>query len=1191
MSILDVGSLVAAQLKRVGGSVMKRAFSTACIFLVLAGLFALPLPVFGQEVTAAIVGNVTDQSGAPINGASVTVKDTERGTTWTAKTNESGAYNLPRVPVGTYKLEIAAQGFQKTVRPPFTLVLNQTARVDAQLKVGQVTESVEVSGAAPDLQTESTEVSTIIDARTNDNLPLATRNPVQLTLLSPGAVTVDTKSMNLGSNTAEGGGRPYINGNREQANNFLLDGLDNNQVSENRLGLTPSPDAIQEFNVITQNASAEFGNYQGGIVNATIKSGTNRFHGDAFEYFRNDIFNANQWENGLGRGDPKVGVLPTPKLRWNMFGGTVGGPIIKNKLFFFGDYQGGRLDHPASTQNVAVLTTAQIGGNFASLCSTGFTAGICNDKDSNQHTINQLYNPCAAGTGISGTPCQVTGTPTAFAGNIIPSNMLDPAFTKLLTSSLYPQVSTAVSNGFGLAPNVIAQQYNSDQYDIKVDYNLSDKDRFFGRYSHGNQNDPNSNSFQLLGDQVAIAHLKNSLVSWTHTFSPNLLNEARVGFNWVSFVNNNYTFTNSVGTLAAGLGIAGATTKGLPLFAFSQGGTITQPGCGTLQCIGQAVPLENFASTVIQFDDNIVYSRGKHVIKAGFQLNKYRINVFYAGNGGELGLLSYQGQYTAPGSTGAYANAAAAADFALGLPQLVGHGVIGGGGAWHQLDALVAGYVQDDWRATNHLTLNLRLRYEARTPWVEKDNRQVNVNPLTGALEYPGTTPVVGVGTNGFSRGLYNTTYGLPDFEPRVGFAWSPLGPKTVIRGAYTVSSYLEGTGTNLRLTQNPPNTPPQSQATNVATGAPFTTEAGPVAGTVSGASPFLKATLLAWNRTVQPAMSQQYNLTIQHELANNTTFQIGYVGQHGTHLMVPEWLSQAALTPSGTSTCTAADANKVVHTAPCNYPYIGGQNSDGTFGPNHLGNVKLTNSNGNMKYNALQAVLQKRYSKGLDAQVSYTYSKCMTDNSGYFGTWSSTTQTSPASPYFQNLYNPRADWARCYWDSKHVLSAYAVYELPFGRGRQFAKELPTAVNAVVGNWSMNPIVSWKTGFPLALYGTDYSGTGSPGARPNCNGPVRYPKTTTEAGLQWYNPSFESAAPVFTFGNCPAQGPAIGPGYADVDLGMQKNFPVTESIRVQFRTDFLNLFNHPNFGKPSGNGIITTTQDARQIQFALKLYF
>jgi len=1132
-------------------------------------------PASCQEVTGTIVGTVTDPSGAPIKGAAVTATDVDRGTTWTAVTTEAGAYNLVRLPVGNYTVKMTAPGFQTALQPAFALVLNQTARVDVQMKVGKVSETLEVTGAAPALKTDTTEVDTIIDARTNDNLPLATRNPVQLTLLAPGAVTVDTASLNLGSNTAEGGGRPYINGNREQANNFLLDGMDNNQVSENRLGLTPSPDAIQEFNLITQNASAEFGNFQGGIVNTSIKSGTNSFHGDIFEFFRNDIFNANQWENGLGKGTA-VGVHPTPKLRWNMYGGTVGGPIIKNKLFFFGDYQGGRLDHPSTTNTVDVLTADERGGNFGALLTA--------------KTPVQLQNPCAAGTGVSGSPCRLT-TPTPFTGNVIPSTMLDPAFLKIVNSPLYPAAISADGiTGFGLADNNVAQQYNSNQYDVKVDYNASTNDHFFGRASWGNQNDPQTNSFELLGNQVAVAHLKNGVVSWTHAFNSSLLNEARFGMNWVSFVNNNYTFSSATDSLAAGLGINGVSSKGLPLFAFAQGGTITQPSCGALQCLGQAVAFENFASTVIQFNDNLIYTHGRHVIKTGFQLEKYRINVFYAGNGGELGLLSYQGQYTAPGTTGSPANEAAAADWALGLPQLVGHGVTSGGGGWHQLDALYAGYVQDNWRATNKLTLNLGLRYEARTPWVEKNNRQVNVNKFTGALEYPGNTSVLGVGSNGFSRGLYNGVYGWPDFEPRIGFAWTPLSSKTVIRGAYTISSYLEGTGTNLRLTQNPPNTPPQSQATNAASGTPFNTEAGPVAGSVPGGNPFIGATLLAWDNTVQPAISQQYNLTVQQEIANNTTFQIGYVGQHGTHLMVPEWLSQAEL-GTGTDTCTFVDASKVKHTTNCAHPYIGGINSDGTFGPNHLGAVKLTSSSASMRYNSLQAVLQKRYSHGLETQVSYTYSKCMTDNSGYFGTWSSTTQTTPASPYYQNLYNPGADWAQCYWDSKHVLSAYAVYELPFGKGKQFGNDMPTAVNAVVGNWSMNPIVSWHSGFPLAIYGTDDSGTNSQGARPNCNGPVNYPKTVSSGGLQWYSTSFESAPAPFTFGTCPAQGPVIGPGYSDVDLGLQKNFPIREAMRLQFRSDFINLFNHPQFAKPNGSGIIGTSQAARELQFALKFYF
>jgi hypothetical protein len=306
----------------------------------------------------------------------------------------------------------------------------------------------------------------------------------------------------------------------------------------------------------------------------------------------------------------------------------------------------------------------------------------------------------------------------------------------------------------------------------------------------------------------------------------------------------------------------------------------------------------------------------------------------------------------------------------------------------------------------------------------------------------------------------------------------------------------------------------------------------------------------------------------------------------------VPEWLSQGDLQANGTVT----------------YPLIGGQNPAGTvidgvtttsatYGPNGFGNVKNTASVGNMNYNALQAVLQKRFSHGLEAQVSYSYEKCMTNDDGYYGTWGSTTQAGPSGNYWQNLYNPNGDYARCYWDSTHVLSAYAVYALPFGRGKQFGHDMPAAVNAVAGNWSVSPIISWHGGFPLSIYGSDQSGTGSPENRPDCVGPVQYPKTVSTSGIQWFSPSFAALQPKGTFGDCPAQGPVIGPGYSDVDLSLQKNFPVSESMRFQFRADFLNLFNHPNFAVPNDSfqtttfGVSSSTQDARQMQFALKFYF
>ncbi len=1145
-----------------------------CCFLLLISLVSATA-VWGQQVTAAITGSVADPAGAAIPGATVIARDVERGTVTTVETNGTGVFNFPRLPIGTYEVRVEAKGFESAVQPPIELTMNQTARLTFGLKVGTVSQTMEVSSEAPQLQTDTTQVSTLIDAKNNDALPLATRNFIQLTLLAPGALSVDPQSMNTGSNVAEEGGRPYINGNREQANNFLLDGIDNNQASENLAGFTPSPDAIAEFNVITQNAPAEFGNFNGGIVSASIKSGTNQFHGDLFEFFRNDIFNANKWENGLTAGTP-LGVIPTPKLRWNMFGATFGGPIIKNKLFFFVDYQGGRLDHPSSPGTITVLTPAEIGGDYSALLAL-------KDANGNPSPV-QIYNPCASGTGVPGTPCQLVpaGSRVPFTGNIIPSNMLDPAFTALVTNALYPQSVASSGTGFGLAPNNSGQQYNTDQGDLRIDYNASSKDHLFGRFSKGYQTDPSVNSVALLGNTLNSAVLDNFGFSWDHNFSPNLLNELRIGENYVQFSNGLTTFDSSVGALGNTIGISNgnpAGLDGLPLISVG-GGSVTNAAIGSLNALGSAGVVENFASTVLQLDDVVEYTHGRHNLKFGYQMNQYRLNVFYSGNGGELGQLLYGTTYSSnPGNP---TSGIGAADWALGLPEDVGRGTSTGG--WHQRDWLLAGFVQDDWRITDHLTLNLGLRYEARTPWNEINDRQVNVNIQTGALEYAGNTAVQGVGTNGGSGGLYNTTYGLPDFQPRFGFAWSParFDGKTVIRGAFTISSYLEGTGTNLRLTQNPPFTPAQVEANNATTGTPFTTESAFASAAPPAGDPFQNATMLAWAGTVQPAVAKQWNLTIQQELSKGTTFQIGYVGQATQHLMVPEWLKQGYLNPNGTVTPSQ---------------FAGGTNPDGTLGPNSFGNVKDTASNGSMNYNALQAVLQQRYSHGLDAQISYTFSKCMTNNDGYYGTWGANTETTPAANYWQNLYDPQADYAQCYWDSKHVISAYATYELPVGKGKSWGQNMPTAVNAVVGGWTVAPIVSWHTGFPIALYGPDNSGTDSPAPRPDCNGPVQYTHNTSIAGYQWFSPSSFSPAALGTFGNCPAQGPVVGPKYTDADISLQKNFLITERMRIQFRADFLNAFNHPNFAHPDNTvgdtnfGVISGTQDARQIQFALKFYF
>jgi hypothetical protein len=455
--------------------------------------------------------------------------------------------------------------------------------------------------------------------------------------------------------------------------------------------------------------------------------------------------------------------------------------------------------------------------------------------------------------------------------------MLNPAFTSLVTNSLYPASVATLPNGFGQAVNVIDQQYNSDQGDIKVDYNATEKDHLSFRYSKGDQNDPLTNSVALLGNMVNQAYLQSGAVSWNHTFSPNLLNEARFGMNYVKLPHGLTTFDPAVGALGNSIGLTNgnpAGIDGLPLFGFA-GGSITNVGTGTLTNLGSAGVTEKFSSTVTQFDDVLIYTHGRHIIKTGYQMNRYNINVFYSGNAGELGSILYGngpgGNYSGNGTTN---TGDTSADWALGIPGVAGRGT--SSGEWHQRDWLFAGFAQDDWRVTSTLTVNIGLRYEARTPWIETNNRQVGVNINTGALEFIGNTPVPAgvVGTNGFSRGLYNSTYGLPDFQPRIGFAWSPgASNKTVVRGAYSVSSYLEGTGTNLRLPQNPPYTAPQVEADNVANGTGYSTNSA-FAVAAPAADPFIGATMLAWSGKVQPAVANQWNLSVQREIANNTTLR-----------------------------------------------------------------------------------------------------------------------------------------------------------------------------------------------------------------------------------------------------------------------------------------------------------------------------
>lgn len=1088
------------------------------------GFLLSGLGCWAQEVTASITGMITDPSAASVGGAKVTAKDLDRGTEWSAITNSDGFYNITRLPIGRYEVRVEQQGFQKSVQSPVELQLNQVARLDFALKVGNIVDTVEVNAAPPLLQTESTQLGTVIDSRTNTQLPLATRNYVQLTLLAPGSVHPNPQNFQNGQTTG-GTARPYINGNREQSNNFLLDGVDNNQVSDNLVGYAPNSDAIQEFNLITQNASSEFGNFMGGIVSTSIKSGSNSFHGNLFEFFRNDVLNANQWQNNLlGRNAAGNPLAPRQIVRWNQFGGTLGGPIKRDKLFFFVDYQGARLVTPSAAA-FTVLTPLERTGNFSQLLAQNIT----------------VRNPA---TGV------------AYANNVIPVSQLSPAALRIANSQYYPLPTNG--NLSSNQVNVSSTSTTVNQGDVRADYTLSEKDHIFARYSRSSQSVPTVRSQPLTYDSFNEYPTQNAVLDYTRTITPSLVNDARVGMNYV--VVNNGNSNSGLPNLPSQVGIPGVPQDFLPSMTFSNNSFISN--------FGAANVYQLFANTVIQYQDTLIWTKGAHTMRIGFQGWRQRLNTFYSGNNGLNGTFTFNGQYSGR----------AESDFLLGYASNIGTGT--SGGTWGQRGNIFAGYFQDDWRASSHLTLNLGLRYEIHTPWVEVYDRETNFGLFSGAPLLPGQ--------NGNSRALYNTYTGIGNYQPRIGLAWTPGGGKTVIRAAYTLSSYLEGTGTNLRPTINPPfssehnadYTPLRVPTTTLDQGyVPINgTGTCTTAGLLSAAPACYRAvTLRVWDQNVQPAVSNQWNFTVQRQLSNSTTVQAGYVGQKVTHLMVATPYFQRPLTPTGPA---------------LRGPYLAG--NPAVY--DQIGQISGTASSGNQSYNALQAVLQRRLAGGLSLQANYTWSKCLSDSIGYYG---GSGQAAPASAYWQNLYDKAAEWGPCFYDVTHIGSGYVTYDLPLGRGRAFGKNMNRALDLIAGGWQVNAIVSLRGGFPLTINAVDRSGTRARSARASCIAPgvvlgEQNAPAALGGGYQWFSPT-SYAQPTSGFGTC-GVGTIRGPGLKTVDFSVSKRFSTFENQNLEVRGEFINFTNTPILNAPSRTlgstlGVITGSQGARNIQLALKYNF
>ncbi len=925
-------------------------------------------PGWAQTITGAITGTVTDASGAVVPGAKVTATNTATGVATPTQTSDSGSYTLNFLQIGPYKVTVEASGFTQQSTSNFTLEVAQQARIDVKLTVGGETQVVSVTDTAPILNAENPTTGDTITAAQATELPLQARNFSSLTTLVAGAISPNPGAQNNIGRSGYNGGF-FVNGNREQTNNYTLDGADINEAIDNYIGYSPNVDAIGELRIITGNATAEYGNANGGQVVAVTKSGTNALHGNAFWFLENTNLNANSWTNKHTADRANFGAVPN--LNRSQFGGTVGGPVIKDRLFFFGDYQGGR-QHTSTNEFRSVATAA----------------------------MRQGFSPA------TGTTYPVS----------------NPAAQYLFAHpELYPLPNVPSANIVNNFQGSSAQAVRNDQGDIKIDGKLTAKDTLSGRFSIGRESSgysrvslptdtPSNNSDPYTG----------FVVNYTRVITPSLVNEARAGF-------GRTRYTNVATDIAGQLGLTGNAKLGIPGTQVAPGITTLDASSSSVQAIGggsggaNGVQSDSIVNAYI-YGDNLSWQRGRHNIRLGGQAIRYQANRNYSGNDGARGFFSYN-------------VGDAWGQFLTDKASAYGQGSYND--EWGQRQWRDAIFVQDDWKATPNLTINLGLRWEWDQPLYEVHNKQTNINLTTGAIEF--------AGQNGNSRALFNDFWN--GYMPRLGFAYSPpnFNGKFVVRGGYGITNFYEGTGANLRLPLNPPyfiDSAAQTDGVNnsfsVKNGFPRPANAGTFAGNVR-----------AWDPKLKPALIQQFNLTTETQLNAATSLVIAYLGQTGNHLVDPREGNQLRAPLTGTQTLATQGP---VSSLP---------------GLSQVTQVSLTESEATMNYNAVQVTGRHRAAQGLEFLTNYTYSKALTNNLGYYGAGGGASASQSA--YWQDSYNGAADYGPAFFDSTHIFTFSGYYDLPFGRGRRFGANMNRAVDLAAGGWKLGAIASLHSGLPLTV--------------------------------------------------------------------------------------------------------------------------
>ena len=1110
---------------------------------------SLFVPAYAQTVTGAVRGTVTDSTGAIVSGAKITITNVATNVAANTTSDSAGQYVMRNLQIGQYKLTAEAPGFSTAAFGPFSLEIDQTAKIDVPLTVGGATTTVEVSDQLqPILQTENATTGETFTQNTINSLPLNGRDFSQLAVYSPGVISTNFSSYGGANSTERATGAdssPNVNGNRQQSNNYLLDGQEINENLNNTIGYNPSPDSLDQVRVISANANAEFGNVNGGDVISVTKSGTNSLHGSVFGFLENINLNANSWGNNFA-GIAKSATNYTQTI----FGGTVGGPVIKDKLFFFADYQGFRR-HDGGTASVSVAPAAFRGNGtgIADLSALPF----------------QLYNTQAA------------GGPVPYANNQVP--ITNPVALFLFSHpTAYPLPNRVVPDGvtnnyFGPSRS----NTRNDQGDVKIDYHYHQKDVISSRYSQGIASDITTQvpiPVQFPGSSNYPDHLFT--INETHSFSPSIVNLARASYSRIRFNSGVSVDPSGIfgfsGNSLVGISSPAQQTQGFSQQNFSNGtGTLSISGFGA-----NPTP-EIFIDNVFEYADDLTYQKGKHLFKFGAQVTRYQQNSFYPGNNGELGYQTYSGQFTAlPGSANTYGFA----DFLTNhvYEAAVGQ-VVGRTGQRQYRDAF---YAQDDYKVSSNLTLNLGLRWEFSQPIYEVNDKEANLNltpglPAAQAIEY--------AGKNGNSRALYDPVY--TNFMPRIGFAYQAKA-RMVIRGGYGITNYLEGTGANLRLTQNPPFHNDFDTIASIPSGTGATYNPGTPLTANDGFPTTLvpTTTFYAWRKNLRPASIQEFTVGTEYQLTNTSTITASYVGETGHHLTDPVYANQ--LTAPNT-------------VAP--YANVVGQG----------GVVKVTASDSASSYNSLQAVFRQRLTGGLELTANYTYSKSLTDDIGYYGTSGTSQQY-----YQQNAYDLGSEWGPAGQDIRHAISVTGTYAVPFGRGRKYGANTNFLLDEALGGWKVSGSNITYSGFPITItspanysnYVFGYTGAARPvqlrkpvitnqkiqhwfGTDPSITDPCTVTATgTVDNGVCAYAPQ-----PLTGFGNV-RPGTLRAPGFLNFDFSAQKSFTVFHENRVDFRTDFFNALNIASYGNPD-SGITDTNfgqitgvkSNPRNIQFELKYAF